>query len=240
MSFDYLYGKRLVEAVISYNVESIHELLVEKKKLSNYSYLSDKLNKNNIKICGVDRNKIYSMVGDVNHQGIIAICEKIATKDESFLHATIKRNSSAVFLILDEIDDPQNLGAIIRTAAAAKVDAVVISKNRGASLSSTVRKVSAGGSEIVNIVEVSNLSQTMEKLKSAGVWLYGADSNTQNVMNNMEFTFPCGLVMGNEGKGLRRLTKEKCDFLMKIPFNGLSSVNVSVATGICLYAISST
>ena len=146
------------------------------------------------------------------------------------------KQDSSLLLILDEITDPHNLGACLRTADAAGVDAVLIPKDKSAPLNMTVRKVASGAADTVTVIAVTNLSRTLEKLKNLGIWIVGAVGEAEMSLYEVDLTGSIAIVMGSEGKGLRRLTREKCDYLASIPMSGeLSSLNVSVATGICLF-----
>lgn len=155
-----------------------------------------------------------------------ALCDKIFESDNPMV------------LILDCIEDPHNLGACLRTADAVGVIAVVTPKNKAASVTETVRRVAAGGAESVPVVQVTNLAQSMNKMKEAGLFLIGtSDQATQN-LHQVNLTGPIGIVMGSEGFGLRRLTMDTCDELVKIPMQGtVPCLNISVATGVCLYEV---
>jgi len=172
------------------------------------------------------------------HQGVAASCPiGTGVKDERFLYAMLEKlQHPALLLVLDEITDPHNLGACLRTADAAGIDAVILPKDKSAPLNMTVRKVASGAAETVNIIAVTNLSRTLAELKQRGIWITGAAGEAEQSLYDIDFTPPTAIVMGSEGKGLRRLTREHCDYLLSIPMAGkLSSLNVSVATGICLY-----
>ena len=138
--------------------------------------------------------------------------------------------------MLDESTDPNNLGACLRSADAASVDVVIIPKDRAVGLNTTVRKVASGAAEAIKLVTVTNLARCLQELKKQGIWLVGTDENAVQSLYDSELTGPLALVMGAEGRGLRRLTREKCDFLVSIPMTGtVNSLNVSVATGIVLF-----
>ncbi len=146
---------------------------------------------------------------------------------------------NCLLLILDQIQDPHNLGAILRTADATGVDAVITSDKNTAPLNATVSKVASGGAESVPLFRVANLSRAIEQIKQAGIWLIGTTDHTEETIYSSQFSGSLALVMGSEGTGMRRLTEEACDYLVKIPMNGVvNSLNVSVATGVCLYEIS--
>jgi len=143
-----------------------------------------------------------------------------------------------LILVLDGVTDPHNLGACLRSADAAGVDAVVVPKDRSADLNPAVRKVACGAAEVVPFVRVTNLSRTLDALKARGVWVFGAAGEAEGPIYDHDLTGPVALVMGAEGSGLRRLTRERCDFLVKLPMAGsVGSLNVSVATGICLFEV---
>jgi 23S rRNA (guanosine2251-2'-O)-methyltransferase len=157
--------------------------------------------------------------------------------DERGLDALLDSLSTpALLLVLDEVTDPHNLGACLRTADAAGVHAVIVPKDRSAQLNMTVRKVACGAAETIAFVAVTNLSRTLESLQERGIWIAGAAGEAQSTLYETDLRVPIAIVMGSEGKGLRRLTREHCDYLMSIPMAGaLSSLNVSVATGLCLF-----
>lgn len=172
------------------------------------------------------------------HQGVAALCQwRDTVKDEAFLTAMLdKLPHPPLLLILDEVTDPHNLGACLRTADAAGVDAVIVPKDNSATMNLTVRKVASGAAEKVNLVAVTNLSRTMAALQQRGIWISGAAGEATQSLYEADLTGPRAIAMGSEGKGLRRLTREHCDFLISIPMAGaVSSLNVSVATGVCLF-----
>ena len=157
---------------------------------------------------------------------------------ESELLIKLSKKKDAFVLILDCVQDPHNLGACLRTADGAGVDAVIVPKDKSVDVTDTVRRVACGASESVPFVRVTNLARTMEKLKEMGVWLTGTSDQSDKYLYDVDLTGSVGIVMGAEGDGLRRLTKENCDFLVKIPMAGdVPCLNVSVATGICLYEV---
>lgn len=156
--------------------------------------------------------------------------------DEDDLYQLVRNQKSPLLLILDGITDPHNLGACLRTADAAGVHAVVVPKDRAATLTDTVRHIACGAAESVPFIQVTNLARTMEKLQSLGVWLVGLAEEGGQLLYDIDLKGPIGVVMGAEGPGMRRLTGEKCDFLARIPMAGkVECLNVSVATGVCLY-----
>ena len=147
-----------------------------------------------------------------------------------------RADTPALLLILDGITDPHNLGACIRSAEAAGVQAVIAPKDRSASITDTVRSISAGAAERVPFVRVTNLARTMRELQQENIWIVGTDTEGEKILYETDLVGPTAIVMGSEGKGLRRLTRESCDFLCHIPMPGkIESLNVSVATGVCLF-----
>lgn len=174
---------------------------------------------------------------DISHQGILALAEPIREFHEKEIPYLIETATQPPFLLLlDGVTDPHNLGACLRSADAAGVDFVLIPKDKSASITPVVSKVACGAAESVPLIRVTNLSRTMETLKSLGVWLYGAAGEATQSLYQMDLTAPVGIVMGAEGPGLRRLTREHCDALFSIPMVGtVESLNVSVATGISVF-----
>jgi 23S rRNA (guanosine2251-2'-O)-methyltransferase len=174
------------------------------------------------------------------HQGVVAevIVESREWDEKSLFDLLDELHTPALILVLDGVTDPHNLGACLRSADAAGVHAVVVPKDKSADMTPTVRKVACGAAETVPFVRVTNLARTLEGLKERGIWLYGAAGEAENTIYNNDLSGPCALIMGAEGDGLRRLTRETCDYLVKLPMAGdVSSLNVSVATGVCLFEI---
>ncbi len=175
-----------------------------------------------------------------NHQGVIAYISEFRYADFSVLLKRVqnKENMPAVLIMLDQIHDPRNLGAIIRTANATDADGVLIPKNNAVDVTAAVHKAAVGSTEYTPISKVTNLAQTIEKLKSFDIWVVGADENAEMSYTDADFTVPLCIVLGNEGEGIRRLVKQKCDYLVHLPILGkIQSLNVSVATGVLLYEV---
>ncbi len=199
-----------------------------------------KAKKKNIPIKEVDSKKLDYLTGGANHQGIAAYA---AVKDyasvDDILELAEQRGEKPFIIILDEIEDPHNLGAIIRTAECTGAHGVIIPKRRSATLSYAVGKASAGAVEYVPVARVTNISNTIEQLKKLGVWVYGADMNGVDY-TECDFGSATALVIGNEGKGISRLVREKCDEIVSLPMKGkISSLNASVAAGVLMYAVAS-
>jgi len=187
----------------------------------------------------VDKRKLDSLAPGVTHQGVVAQAAAFAYVDvEEILERAKQRDEIPFILLLDEIEDPHNLGSILRTAECTGVHGVIIPKRRAAGLTATVLKTSAGAAEHVPVARVTNLAQTIDKLKEAGVWVAGTDVSASQDVYKMKFDMPLVVVIGNESKGMGRLIKEKCDFLVKLPMLGqLNSLNASVAAGVLMYEV---
>jgi len=192
--------------------------------------------KNGAVVKDVSGQKLDQMTDGASHQGVaatVACAEYVSVED--ILEVSAKKGTNPFIIICDEIEDPHNLGAIIRTAETAGADGIIIPKRRSASLNATVHKTSAGAASWVPVARVSNLAAAIDKLKENGVWIYGTDGSGENY-NGVDLTGSIALVIGSEGFGMGRLIKEKCDFLLKLPMNGkITSLNASVAAGIFMY-----
>jgi 23S rRNA (guanosine2251-2'-O)-methyltransferase len=187
----------------------------------------------------VPRNKVDQLTDGANHQGIAAsvAAYRYAELDELFESAA-SRNEDPFFLILDELEDPHNLGSILRTADATGVHGVIIPKRRAVGLTGIVAKTSTGAIEHIPVVRVGNLAQTVEDLKKRGVWIAGTDAKGSADYRQMDAKLPLAVIIGSEGKGMSRLLKEKCDFLYHMPMVGkVTSLNASVAAAILMYEV---
>lgn len=183
--------------------------------------------------------KLDELAGGTRHQGILALAAPITYVEvEDILNGARKKEQAPFVILLDELEDPHNVGAILRTADATGVHGVLIPKRRSCPVSATVAKTSAGAVEYVPIARIGNIVQTINELKEAGLWVVGADMDGDKNFFEMDLTGPIAVVVGSEGKGLGRLTKEKCDFLVRIPMKGsMNSLNASVACSLLLYEI---
>lgn len=187
----------------------------------------------------VDKRKLDQMTEGVQHQGVVA---QVAAYDyvevDDILARARDKQEQPFILILDEIEDPHNLGSILRTADCAGVHGVIIPKRRSVGLTATVSKTSAGAVEYVPVARVTNIAQTIESLKEQGVWVAGADVAANATVYQSDLRLPIALVIGNENKGMGRLVKEKCDFLLKLPmFGQINSLNASVAASVLMYEV---
>ena len=238
----YIFGLHSVEALLKKSPKEIQQIFLLKgrkdKRLQHIHMLSEQ---QHLSIQWFTREKLDALVAG-NHQGVVVQVSstKIEVYDEAYLQkqfASLLDNSVIPFLlILDGVTDPHNLGACLRSAEAAGVQAVIVPKDNSASLTPTVIKVACGAAEIIPLIRVTNLSRTMQWLQQQGVWILGAAGEAEQYHDQVDMTGSLAIAMGSEGKGLRRLTRERCDGLMAIPMAGtVSSLNVSVATGICLF-----
>jgi len=185
----------------------------------------------------VQRTELDRMAGNAAHQGVVAVTSAKQYNDLDDVIAA-KRGQYSLIVVLDGVEDPHNLGAILRTADAAGADGVVIPERRAAGVTGTVTKASAGASEHLPIAKVTNIARTVEELKNRNIWTVGLDERGQQTYDALDYNMDCALVLGAEGKGLHDLVKKKCDFLVSIPMLGkVPSLNVSVAAGIVLYEI---
>ncbi len=181
--------------------------------------------------------QLNALLPEVRHQGVIATLHPAREWGERDLEELLQGLAHPPFLlVLDGVQDPHNLGACLRSADAVGVDAVIAPRDRAAGLTATVRKVACGAAQSVPFIRVTNLARTLRHLRSSGVWLIGTAGETNRELYQTDLTGPLAIVMGAEGRGLRRLTRESCDLLVKIPMTGVvESLNVSVATAVCLY-----
>lgn len=185
----------------------------------------------------IARRELDERVPGVSHQGVIAEIGGAPGLGEKDLPVFIEQLDAAPFiLILDSVQDPHNLGACLRSADAAGVHAVIIPKDKSAPINGVVRKVACGAADSVPVIRVTNLARTLKSLRDQGIWIYGTAGEAEQSIYDADLTGPLALVLGGEGKGLRRLTREHCDLLLSIPLSGsVASLNVSVAAGVCLF-----
>lgn len=236
-----IYGKKPVKEAISQTLSKIEEILIsqelEKARISDIIRLAGE---KNVKVSFLPRDAISRITGTSSHQGIAArISEFEYNNVDNILSNAKKKGERLLIILLDHIEDPQNLGAIIRTVNVLGAHGVIIPKDRAASVTPAVVKASAGAVSFVPVARVVNIAITMRDLKKKGVWIVGADpSATKSVFSEELGALDLALVVGSEGKGLTRLVREECDFLVSIPNLGeVSSLNASVAAGIMIYEI---
>lgn len=235
---DIIAGRNPVTEALS-SGRPIESILVSKNNhAGSIVAILSKAKKKGITIKEVDQKKLDFMTGNATHQGIVAIAAiKEYSTVEDILSLAKEREEAPFIVILDEIEDPHNLGAIIRTAECSGVHGVIIKKRHSAGLSYTVGKASAGAVEYVPVARVNNISAVIDDLKEQGVWVYGADMNGTDY-TKCDFSGGCAIVIGNEGKGISRLVREKCDTIVSLPLKGkINSLNASVAAGIIMYKV---
>jgi 23S rRNA (guanosine2251-2'-O)-methyltransferase len=183
-----------------------------------------------------DSERLRQLAGHDRHQGVVAFAEPASLARNVAELLDSLGDKKPLLLILDGVTDPHNLGACLRVADGAGADAIIVPKDRSAQLNTTVSKVASGAAETMPFVAVTNLARSMRELQEAGVWLIGTSDDAEKTLYEVDLTGPVAIVMGAEGEGMRRLTKETCDELVSIPmFGGVESLNVSVASGVCLY-----
>ncbi|WP_417707005.1 23S rRNA (guanosine(2251)-2'-O)-methyltransferase RlmB [Rheinheimera aquimaris] len=236
MNADLVFGIHAVEAFLQRAPQDVLELFVMKdrddKRMQPIIQLA---RQNGVSVQFCNRKTLDDMVGG-QHQGVVAKARLQSSGNEADLAAIVEQQAKPFILILDGVTDPHNLGAILRSADAAGVHAVVAPKDRSVKLTSVVRKVACGAAESVPFITITNLARTMRELQDAGVWIVGTAGETDTLVYDADLKGPLAIVLGAEGEGLRRLTRETCDSLVKIPmFGTVSSLNVSVAAGICLF-----
>lgn len=193
---------------------------------------------NNVVVKDADDKKLSKLSGGASHQGVVAVgaCGEYVSV-EDILEISRKKGTPPFIIICDEIEDPHNLGAIIRTAETSGADGIIIPKRRSASLNATVFKTSAGAASYVPVARVPNLASCIDTLKDNGVWIYGTDASGSDYCDT-DFTGSCALVIGSEGFGISKLIQKKCDFMIKLPMLGkINSLNASVAAGIFMYEV---
>ncbi|MFZ3434120.1 23S rRNA (guanosine(2251)-2'-O)-methyltransferase RlmB [Vibrio harveyi] len=237
MSNEFIYGIHAVKAVLEREPERFIEAFVLKGRQD------DRLMPilNDLQVCGVSiqqmtRKTLDDKARGANHQGIIARVKPAKQLNENDIDGILAQHEAPLLLVLDGVTDPHNLGACLRNADAAGVAAIIVPKDRSAPMNATVSKVACGAAEVVPLIRVTNLARTMRTLQEQGIWFVGTAGEATHDIYQAKLTGLLAIVMGAEGDGMRRLTRETCDDLIKIPMAGsVSSLNVSVASGICLF-----
>jgi 23S rRNA (guanosine2251-2'-O)-methyltransferase len=235
---NFVYGLHAVNAALERAPERVLELwIVETRDDARTRDLTDRARRVGVHIHSVSGDALAKLVGDVVHQGAAVAMRPLKGWDEHDLTEALSQLTvDPLLLILDGVTDPHNLGACLRSADAAGAHAVVIPKDRAASVDGVVRKVAAGAAEFIPVATVTNLARTLGVLKERGIWVVGTDGEAEQALYTADLRRPLALVLGAEGGGLRRLTKDTCDFLVRIPMAGhVQSLNVSVAAGIALF-----
>ncbi len=236
-----VYGLHSVEQVLQSSPDSILNVWVQDSIDSDsINAIREGFNALGLSIQTVPRSTLDKMTNNQNHQGVLLEVRKTAKKSEHNLDEVLEQNkdTNPLYLILDSIQDPHNLGACIRTADAAGVTAVIIPKDRAAGINETVRKVASGSVENVTVINVVNLVRAIKKVKDAGVWVVGTAGDAEQSIYDLDLKTPTAIVMGGEGKGMRDSVKKECHYIVSIPIKGkIESLNVSVAAGVALYEV---
>ncbi|MEI6066184.1 MAG: 23S rRNA (guanosine(2251)-2'-O)-methyltransferase RlmB [Methylococcaceae bacterium] len=240
MKLSKLFGLHSVQAALDYSPKKIHQAWVDSgRQDKRLGQAVEDLLALGIVPEKVDRKRLDRLADNNNHQGIVIEVEMPGELSESDLKTAVENlleTQTALFLVLDNVQDPHNFGACLRTADATGVQGVIITKDNATGITPTVCKVASGAAETVPVYQVTNLARTLRWLKGEGLWIMGAAGETAQTVYTADFTVPMALVVGAEGKGLRRLTKEQCDVLVSVPMLGqVESLNLSVATGVLLY-----
>ncbi|PNL90233.1 23S rRNA (guanosine(2251)-2'-O)-methyltransferase RlmB [Aggregatibacter aphrophilus] len=235
-----IYGIHAVKAFVTHYPERLIEVWVLKgRDDQRLQPLINEIQRLGISVQFLNRQTLDKKAEGEVHQGIIARVHSLPELNEHDLDCLLEQQNTPLLLVLDGVTDPHNLGACLRTADAAGVNAVIVPKDKSAQLNSTARKVACGAAENVPLIRVTNLARTLRELqKRHNVWVVGTAGETTETLYQTKLTGALALVMGAEGEGMRRLTREHCDQLISIPMMGsVSSLNVSVATGVCLFEI---
>lgn len=237
MSNEFIYGIHAVNAVLERDPARLVEAYVLKgRQDERLMPVLNELQRLGVTIQQMGRKALDDKARGANHQGIIAKVKPAKALTEIDLDSILEQHEQPLLLVLDGVTDPHNLGACLRNADAAGVAAVIVPKDKSATLNATVSKVACGAAETVPLIRVTNLARTMRALQEKGIWFVGTAGEATHDIYQSKLTGPLAIVMGAEGDGMRRLTRETCDDLIKIPMAGtVSSLNVSVASGICLF-----
>lgn len=237
---DIIIGRNAVIEALKNDNRTIETLYISNNKLEgSINTIVGMAKEKKIIIKEVDKRKLDSMCDGETHQGVIAKITPFKYSEVSDILDLAKERGEAPFIvILDEVEDPHNLGSIARTAELFGVHGIIIPKRRSASVTATVYKSSVGAIEHVKVAKVTNLNATIDSLKEQGIWVYGADIRAEEYSYEVDYSGPCALIIGNEGRGISKLTVQKCDKLIKIPMVGkINSLNASVAGGIMMYEV---
>mgnify|MGYP003571342678 CR=1 FL=1 len=236
---DLIFGKNSVTEALK-SGRSINKIFLQADNKSDFTKkIFAQAKENKIVVEFVNRAKLDKICGGKNHQGVIAFVAPVEYSTlEEILQLATEKNQPPFIILLDELEDPHNFGAILRTADAVGVHGVIIPKRRSVSLNSTVAKTSSGAAEYVKVAQVTNVAETLKKLRDLDLKIVGSDISAEKNFNDADLTGGIVLVIGSEGKGMRRLTKENCDLLVKIPMCGkINSLNASVAAAVLMYEI---
>ena len=239
---DTAFGYHAVESLIRKEPRRVAALHVQADRQDKRMQALCELSRNQgVSVLSCSKSELDALVSG-RHQGVVAVLDPAAGAEagglmsEADLSELLSQETVPLILILDGVTDPHNLGACLRSADAAGVTAVIFPKDKNADVNDVARKVASGAAETVPWVRVTNLARTIESLKQAGVWVIGTDGDAEESLYEQDLSGPCAMVLGSEGAGMRRLTRDLCDFVVKLPMAGsVSSLNVSVAAGVCLF-----
>lgn len=240
MKLTKIVGLHAAQSALMYSPQKISRAWVDSERHDKrLETLLETLSTLDVSIEKVERKKLDKLADGMNHQGVVlevALPEELSENDLKVAVENLAEN--ALFLVLDNVQDPHNLGACLRTADATGVHGIIITKDNAVGITPTVCKVASGAAETVPVYVVTNLARTLRWLKTEGVWVVGTAGEAESTLFKSDFTVPMALVIGAEEKGMRRLTREQCDFLVKLPMLGtVESLNLSVATGVLLYEV---
>jgi 23S rRNA (guanosine2251-2'-O)-methyltransferase len=234
----YIFGIHAVAALLDKQASRIIRLCVQKERHDKkIQTLIQSAKNQSVLVELISRQELNSLTDEANHQGIVAFCQQAISYSENELSALLQNAAEPpLILILDGVQDPHNLGACFRSADAFGVTCIIAPKDKSVGITPVVSKVASGAVDTIPFISVTNLVRVMEQLKELGLWIYGATGEATQSLYQSDLTGPAAIVLGSEGSGIRRLTREHCDVLINIPMLGtVSSLNVSVATGIFLF-----
>lgn len=238
MSTTKIFGLHAVQAALDYSPQKIRQAWVDNQRHDQRSsVVSDALKTLGIPLHQADKKQLERFAAGKNHQGVVVELDMPAARSEDELRQAVQAlTGPAFFLVLDHVQDPHNLGACLRSVDAAGAHGVIVTKDQAAGITPVVCKVASGAAETVPVYQVTNLARALRWLKDAGLWVIGAAGEAQQTVYQADLTVPLALVIGAEGMGMRRLTRETCDVLVKLPmFGQVESLNLSVAAGVLLY-----
>lgn len=233
----YIYGRNTIEEALRATNKQVEKIFVRQNiSDSNIKATLELASSNRVPVSHVPGNKLYDLVGKVNDQGMVALLSAVSYVDFGQWLDQVEPSSYPAVLLLNEIEDPGNLGAILRTAAAAGLDAVIVPKHRQAPISPAAYKASAGTAGRIPVVRVGNLNQAILKLQDKGFWIGGLDMQGEHKLWELNVDRPLAFIIGNEGRGIRKKTLEHCDYTFRIPLhNNVESLNASVSAGLVCY-----
>ncbi|MGR8935639.1 MAG: 23S rRNA (guanosine(2251)-2'-O)-methyltransferase RlmB [Gammaproteobacteria bacterium] len=233
-----IFGLHAVQAALEYSPQKIRQAWLDSQRRDQrLNAIADTLQSLGIPLHTADKRQLERFAAGKSHQGVVVELEMPAARSEDELNQAMQvLNDPALFLVLDHVQDPHNLGACLRSVDAAGAHGVIVTKDQAAGITPTVCKVASGAAESVPVYQVTNLARTLRRMKDAGLWVIGADGEARQTVYQTDLTVPAALVIGAEGSGMRRLTRETCDVVVKLPlFGQVESLNLSVAAGVLLY-----